>query len=415
MGLPEEALKLLREIGFLRIAKGVSFLAWLALPFWVWYIVLQFVGSGFFVLNVALVGIFWFIVEFVFIVAQTLFWRGHEFKIMKMVESRSAFFREPENIENAQNFKEDCRKFILPFTFHLPFSLSAISGFRIRSARFAFGRIESFYVAYSIATMLVTLRSEIWKLLVVLSSVFSTTIPLQLADWAVHNMWVLLGALWILSLYNDPLVSFLRKGKIYGKTKRGAFLAYVSSIYEVSSRIVFSVGRLFFVPTYIAERNRALMCDPFIDPLTLPRIIQKTMLNVEGKSCSVSRWGEDVGSESDIDEVKELVRKDRRSPSLLRFFMRLSDSKDVSRRIVEMQPITYTGIGQDRCVFLGHVLYNPVARIRQGRFYFDTKYLKNEFLLIYNEEVKNQRQIESRLPSQLDDLIRNLRLGTNEK
>jgi len=413
MGILEETLKVLKEIGLLRAAKVVSFLAWLILPFWIWFIILQLLGNQFFVLNLAIIGILLFILESVFIIAQRYFWRIHEFKIMKLIESAGAFFREPDNKQKAEEFKEDCRKFVLPFTFHLPFTLSVVTKMLASPPRFILSRIEGFFLSYSIVTFLVVFGKELQRLVVALSSIFPTTIPLQLADLAIHNLWVSLGILWISSLYYDAINSLLRKGKSFGITKRSAVFLHISSVYDLPSRIILSASKLFLIPVFFAERNRAFMCDPFIDPLTLPRIVQRTILNIEGKSCDISRWGEDVNSDSDVDKIKELVKKDHRSPFLLKFFVRMSDSKDVFTKIEQTQPITYVGVHEDRCIFLGHVHYNPIERIRQGRFYFDTTYLRNEFLLIYNEEVKKQRQIESKLPSQLEDLIRNLRLDIN--
>jgi len=403
-----EILKTLKDVGLLRIAKGISFLAWLILPFWIWSIALQLLGNELFVLHLAIPGVALFIVELIFVVSQISFWRSHEFKIMRLIEKAAEVFRNPENKQRAEEFKDECRKFILPFTHHMPFSLSAIAETRVSSVKFIVGRIEGFYSSYSIVTFLVVFQRELYGLFEPLSPVVSQFLPPLLTDWPFRNLWISLGILWVLSLYYDPVIGFIRVLMRYAAPKRSGILVHFTSLYDSRSRIMLSVGYVFSIPTILAERSRAVMCDPFVDPLTLPIIVQKTVLNVEGKSCDVSRWSEKIETESDVNRMKELAWKDKKTPFLLKYLARMGKSEDLLRRIKEVQPITYIGVINNRCVFLGHVLYNPVKKIRQGRFFFDTTYLKKEFLLIYEEEVKKRRDIERKLPSELEELIKSL-------
>lgn len=405
---------MLKDVGLIRVAKAVSFLAWLILPFWIWFIALQLLGNELFVLYLAIPGAVLFIVTLIFISFQISFWRSHEFKIMRLIEKVGDVFRHPENKQKAEEFKDECRKFILPFTHHMPFSLSAIAETHVSSIRSIIASIEGFYTSYSIVTFFVVFQRGLYGLFEPLNPVVSQ-MPPQLTDWPFRNLWVSLGILWVLSLYHDPLIRFIQVMVHYAVPKPSGILAYSTSMYDVRLRIMLSVAYVVSIPTILAERSRAVMCDPFIDPLTLPRIIQKTVLNVEGKSCDVSRWDEKIETESDVDRMKELAWKDKRTPFILGFLARRSESKTLLKRIKEVQPITYIGVINDRCIFLGHAIYNPIKRIRQGRFYFDTTYLKKEFLLIYEEEVKKQRQIERKLPSELEELIKSLRLKNGRK
>lgn len=403
-----DALKLLREIGIEKAAKITSFLAWMVLPFWIWWVILQVVGVQAFSLSFAIPGLFLLFITLVFVVCQAYFWRNHEFKVMKLFEKAGAIFKNPENSQTAEEFKDECRKFILPFTHHMPFFLSAISGTRTNLGRSVIGFIQASYVSYSTVAVVVVFRGEVKEFVDFLSTYLPSGLSSEWASWIARNYWISLVVLWIVSLYYDPSVSLLRRSKALSSSKSDFLLHYFVILGDLTTRIGLLLSYVFEIPVALAEKERAFFTDPFIDPQTLPTIVQRAMSNVEGKSCDVSRWDQDIASEADAERVRELARKDPRTPFILRLFAMQSKSKDLLERIRQTQPMTYLGTHNDRCVFLGHVVYNPVKKIRQGRFYFDTTYLKKEFLLIYRNQAEKQRQIEMKLPSQLEELIKSL-------
>jgi len=405
-----EILKLVKEIGLTKAVSIISFLAWFLLPFWIWYIAFRLLGNGIFVFNIAVIGIVLSFAESIFLATQMVFWRHHEFGIMKFVEKAGILFRDPGDKSKAEEFKDECRKFILPFTHHLSFSLSAIhAGMRKRvvSIRFALSKLWRLYWAYSIATFLVVFRKELHGLFDFLRPVIIQIPYVQaLTDWSYHNLWIVLALLWVSSLYHDSLIRLTQSSKRLGVSRYRLLLVHLLSTYDPVPRMVLFWWGPLLIPTFFAERARAVIYDPFVDPLTLPRIVQKTVLNVEGKNCDVTRWNESIETPSDVDRIKELTWKDRKAPFLLRMLAKMSQTEDLLERIKEAQPMTYVGIVGDRCVFLGHVVYNPIRRIRQARFYFDTTYLKKEFLLIFQGEAEKQRAIERELPSQFKEWIK---------
>lgn len=403
-----ELLKLLKEIGLVRAAKTISFLAWLVLPFWIWMIIMQFVENKFFILILAIPGIVLYVITLIFIIFQSYFWRAHEFKIMKLIEKSAAeLFKDPKNEQKVEEFKNKCRAFILPYSHHMPFSLAALAEL-VKSVWGIVGKVLDLYGSYSLITFFVIFRGGFGDLFGASFSTISQILPAQLIEWPFRNLWISLGILWMLSLFYDPAVSLMR---IWGRLplpKSRAAVLYFISLYDLSSRIGICAVKALHIPTILRERARAVMCDPFIDPLTLPKIVQKTVRNVEGESCDVSRWSEKIETEADVDRIKKLTLKDPSTPFLLKFFAKIGRPKELLGRIKQMQPMAYIGIHHERCVFLGMVVYDPIMRIRRGRFYFDTTYLKKEFLLIYNKEVENQRRIARKLPPQLEELIKSL-------
>lgn len=405
--------KLLKGIGFAKIARSVSFLAWLILPFWIWRIVIQFVGDEMFVWNLALPGLALLLFFLFVMTAQGYLWKRHEFRIMKLVEKRaSAAFSDPEDPEKAKEFKEECRKFILPYTYQLPFSLSGMAeAIRMSFMSVFINALVNLYMSYSFMTLLIVYQSEVRKLLVGLASIVYETLPFDLhfyVQWSIDNIWISLGVFWMLSLYYDPALFLVQKsGQIRIPKFRMVFL-YLTTIPILAVRVTICVMRVLTIPILLAERARAVKVAPFVDPLTLREIVQRTIQNVEGRSCDVSRWSEKIETEADAERMRKDTIKDRSTPILLRILAKVSRPRDLLEKIKEMQPMTYIGVHNERCVFLGTVLYDPIQRIRRGEFYFDTTYLKNEFLLIYKGEVEKQRQMEMKLPSELEELIRRL-------
>lgn len=409
-----DILKLLMRIGLSKVAKIISFVAWVILPFWIWVIVLLYVGREYFVLNLAIFGLVYFVIDLVFFVAQLCFLKRYPFAVMKQVESLEALLKDPKDKMKVEDFKNECRKITLPSALSFPISLSFVSIQRAGSRLFVFGRIMTVYVSYSIMTFFIFFQEKLLEIFhsmnLVLSQTFLNSI-LQLDIWKylVNNIWISLGLLLILSLYFDPMFGLLLKAKSLRLPKATVFIAYFTLIYNPEYRFIIALSKLLSSIIDMFQRGRTLVCKPFIDPLTLPLIVQKTLSNVEGKSCDISRWEEDQQRETDVDKVKKLIWKDSKSPHLLKILARLTPSKDLLRVIKEMQPITYLGVQNSRCVFFGHVVYDPVEKIRLGYFYFDTTYLKKEFVLIYEEEVKKQREVEKRLPHNFEDLIRGLK------
>jgi len=408
-----DLMKLLKEIGFLRAAKFISFLAWFILPFWIWMIVLQYVETKYFVLAPAIPGlaILVFNMFLAAILVPSIMNLG--FKVMKSIEKAStSLFRDPTNKEKVEQFKDECRKLAFTYTHSMPFAESGTGEYiRKHTFKLMMESVMQIYFAYSMITFFVVFQTEIQNFLEPLVSgsvqlIQSSPLP-NLMDWSTGNLWITLGILWVLSLYYDPVFSGVRKLSHEEFRIIIVYLAYIFSLsYRILVPIMESVSRAF----NLYKQGKRARCTPFVDPLTLPQIVQTTVRNVEGKSCDTLRWGEMPTTKAEIEGRKRLILNDKNMPWLVKIFVRLSRSEEVFRKIQEMRPITYIGIQNSRCVFFGTVIYDPDEKVRQAKFFFDTTYLKKEFLLIYEKEAEIQRQISRKIPSALEEIVERLKI-----
>lgn len=410
-----DLVKLLREIGFLRVAKFISFLAWFILPFWIWMILLRFVAIEYFVLIPAIPGLALLALNVFISTISTPSIVNLGFKVMRSVEKTGAsLFENLADKEIAEQFKQECRKLTFAYTHSPPFMKSGMVEYlRRHRLALAYECFVQIYVSYSMVTLFMKFQTEIRGFLEPFVSgstqlIQSSPLP-SLVEWSTYNLWVTLALLWILSLYFDPIFSAVREcvHTVSGFRLISVYLAYSLSLgYRIVLPLMATVSGVFG----FYKQRKIATCTPFIDPLTLPQIFQTTINNVEGKSCDTLRWVEIPETKAEIESRKRLVLNDKNMPSISKLFIRFSRSDDVFRRIREMRPMTYVGIQNSRCVFFGTVAYNPIEKVRQARFFFDTPYLKREFLVIYEKEAEKQRQIKREMPSTLEEIIKRLEI-----
>lgn len=332
-----------------------------------------------------------------------------EFKFMKSIEkAAAALLLNPKDEKKVEAFKVECKKLTLIHKHYVPFALSGAAALLRKPVMFVLDGVRELYVSYSIVTFLLILEVEIVKILSGLASIVSRFLPPQLIEWPIRNPYISFGILLVLSLYYDPIFSLVRESRRIDISMHRIGLFYLETIWALAGKIIFSAYEILSLPIALSHRKRVASCDPFVDPLTLPQIIQRTLRNVEGKNCDVTRWGEKIGTEAEVDRIRRLTLSDETTSVFLRFFARFSKPKDVLKRAKEMELITYVGIHNKRCVLFAVISYDPIRKIRRGRFFWDTPYLKKEFLLIYEKEAEKQRVISRELPSQLEELIRRM-------
>lgn|GEM_PF-4318422 len=112
-----------------------------------------------------------------------------------------------------------------------------------------------------------------------------------------------------------------------------------------------------------------------------------------------------INRRSEIDEIKRLIISDKSYPFIGKFLIRFSNSKDTLRKLNQIKPMSYLGVKDNRCIFLGLISYDPIEKIRTASFYFDTIHLKREFKLIYDKEIENQRKITGKLPKEFREFL----------
>ena len=402
-----QLLDIVKRIGILRIAKAISYVAWIILPLWFWLIVSRTFGSELFMLYIAIPGLAFFVFELLFIVAQAYFMENQQFNVMRLIENAKALLGDPSDRGKDEKFRFECRRILLPFAIRTPIVYSFVSSLS-RSRDLLLSTIVGFYKSYSIMTFLVIFRKDLVDSFNYVSIRLYQSVPqVQNIHFdPLENIWFVFTILWILSSYFDPFLRLVFLAKRFRISVSGAALLYSWSIPNSAHRISMLACEIACVPIRVAHWNQTKEFKPFFDPQSLPKIVEKTMQRVEGKDCDLIRWAEDLQDETKVDETKKLMMLDPKTPFLLKLSIRRASSKDLLRNIKEMQPIAYVAVQNERCVFLGLIRYDPIERVRRGAFMFDTTHLRKEFIWIYKEEQKTQRQLERGIPVKLEDLIK---------
>lgn len=164
------------------------------------------------------------------------------------------------------------------------------------------------------------------------------------------------------------------------------------------------IGR---IPEYV-KRGYVANYKPFLDPSTVPQIVQQSVRNVEGKACSVTRFSQKLDSEADAERVTKMFVSDPRMPVFLR--MMASRKTNRGRRIMEMtessHPVFYLGTLNDRCLMVGIVMYEPYEKVRTGSFYFDSTYIGDEFKQIMTKETEKLRGVMDGVSVAVEDILR---------
>jgi|GEM_PF-6688547 len=246
-----------KDFGLRNVAKLISYIAWLLLPFWAWFLVYKYTGTSFFNLAIAFIGLILLPVSIGTILSQVYFFRAHGFKTMKLIEKAVTLFDNPKDDKATEEFKIESKKSVLAFTHQQPFVLSGIAGIFGKWYLFASDCLRSLYLSYSVSTLIVVFQGEITvhlnSLTSSLSEFFSPLLSSwpfqnilqlqQLQDWFFQNPWLSLFTLLLLSLYADPLiytVRFARESKISMKVP---VINQILSIPLISTRVIY-ISRL---------------------------------------------------------------------------------------------------------------------------------------------------------------------------
>lgn len=401
MGI-SEAIKIIKEIGVQRFFEIVSSVAGFFLPFIVWIIIFQLAGQAFFLINWAIPGLIILVFVSVLFIPQIRYIRSYEFRLMKRIEYARDIFDNPADPNSEKRYIAECERFILPYIYKGSLVLSGFTSFtRIPTWRRTIFELPIVYISYSFVSLLVLYKDSISSIYLWLVSTiqFPQFFSGTLQDWT-----VLLFFVWIISIYKDLIISSLRL-----LNNPLTFIpSYCLSLFNVHFRIIMLIEAILGAPAIIREHRLSCKYKPFVDPLTLPTIVQRAVQNVEGKSCNVSRWSREFKEEEDIEDLKNMLLQVPSMPSIVKVFVKRCDAKDTMNRINTEKPVLYLGTVANQCVFLGNISYDPNERVRIALFYFDTIYIKREFILIMEKETEKQRVLRKELPVPLEEVIKKI-------
>jgi len=401
-------LEIAKRYGARKIATMLSSIAWFVLPSLSWNLVRSQIGNAYFLIPYAVIGFGLAIFTLLFESAQSYYYYTYEFNLMKRVEYARSIFNDPSNPENERNYLVECRRFILPCVYQLPVLLSSFRGAVSRFFPFGvFGVVLRGYCSYSIFTVVIAYRIQITDM---------TRMLISNMPYSEHVVGVLIRTLQQYQLHSLVLVLLLSVSSDWTIRRRRLLrkmtpVLFASSVFDLMDRGEVLVDRLLRDLILIPKLKNQMSYKPFVDPQTLPNVVQRAVQNIEGASCNVSKWSQDHVDIQFADEVKKLFREDRKIPVFLRIACLLATSEGILADMRLMQPFLYLGTIDNRCLFLGLVWYNPSDRTRQATLRFDNSYIKEEFRLIMGKQIEKRRELESVLPSSLEEIAKRMEVG----
>lgn len=411
MTIPE-ILRIIKEIGLQRILKIVSNISGFCLPFILWIVIFQLVGRTFFIIEFAVLGILYTVFGATILLFQLHNISSYPFQTMKQIEHAKNIFDNPADSTNEEKYIAECERFIFPYLYRTPLLSSGLNAFiQTRIWKLILIELPILYIAYSIMTLLVFYQNSINAIYSLLISNFYVLQPIsQLIPTTTQDWIILLFVFWIGSLYMDLYI----RSRIL-KNRLALIPSYCFHQLNIQFRIILLIHYVLNIP--ITIRKHRLVCQylPFVDPQSLPTIVQRAVENVEGKSCNMTMWIKEVREEKDIESLKNMLLKDPKVTRIQKFFVRQCKPKDALSRIMLAQPVLYLGTEDNRCVFLGEISYNLQERVRVATFYFSTIYIKREFKLILQKEIEKQRELQNKLPIPLEKIIESIERMKDER
>jgi len=395
-----DIIQILKKIGLLRILKTISAIAWFILPFLVWENIRQSIGNVYFRVTWGIPGIALLLFGAALAGLQVYLVRSYEFRLMKRVEHARNMFDNPADPENEIKFRRECENFIAPYAVAEPMAMAGIRGLPILSTHskiYNLSWIINLYLSYSLFALIGFLHDYIRQAILFISSLhyfFPTFF-----EWMFQNWFLFIIATLLLSLYYDPIVALRDLWP-----SKSQIPLYVRGLFNLEGRVNLLSGELAKIPALVKELKYVARYRPFVDPQTLPIIVQRAVQNIEERSCNVSRW-EEVVDEEHIKEHKDMFMKDPRVPWIAKIVVRWASPRDILKNIQESRPLLYLGTVENRCVFLGLIQYDNRAKLRVAKFYFDNTNIRGEFMLIMKEEVKRQRKVESAVAPSLREIM----------
>jgi len=403
-----------KRFGLRGVLKIVSTFSWFLLPFLIWIQIYRYLGKGYFLFFRGIPGL---IISLVFIVILSLLFVNlnslHE-RLMKHIEHAKDVFDNPADPKSEENFRTECHKFIVPYLYFPDVFLFGFSGVlrEISMLGKVFLRflqiLFNLYLSYSVMVFLTTNKAYFNQIRAYVSSLVPVSSELALFfQLFLENPIFLIALLFLLSLYSNFFVSYVRQG--YSTYSR-VFWDFTCDLVSVYMRVILLGACALGLPWYIRKKINSLTYKPFTFPVNLPLLIQKSVWNIEGKNCKVTRWSYVLEHENDIEILKQMIYLQEDIPYIIRAFSLGAEPRRAVNLIKAAEPTLYLGTMNKRCVILGRVEYVPLERLFRAEFFFDNRYIREEFKSIAEIEIDEQKKLKPRLPKHLVDVISKLKM-----
>jgi hypothetical protein len=167
------------------------------------------------------------------------------------------------------------------------------------------------------------------------------------------------------------------------------------------------------LPPYLKDLRCAAKYKPFVDPQTVPAIIQRAVQNVEGGTCNVTFYSNKLNTTEECENLAKMFVADRRMPRLLRYAVFVTRLRGNAGAVIletanAVSPALYLGTIENRCLFVGLVRKLPDQRVRIASFHFDNAYVRTEFVNIMKIERQKCRQLLEKLPPSIEAFVKTM-------
>lgn len=396
-----------KRIGFKKTAAVVSFLFWLLLSLFIWYQLYLRFPTLFstnpifiFVAVFAAIGAF-------FLISTYYSLKRYGFGLIKKMGWSQEIFQNPSAADAVSKFKQESRKLVIPFSQQEPIALAFLSSMRSTSKIFLVSIAGNLIASYSIIVVIVRYKLQLTSAFSpYVSKLYSYFSPLpSIVHGSLTYPLITILFMWIFSLYyNRVLLKYLANPREV-RAQRSTFgILHIIGFFDIYTKLSLIPLAMIDGLVDISDHGREFRPVPFVDPITLPLIIKKCVEKAEGgESCSISLCRDPQLTEDEMMNAKKAFIQDRRIPVFLRMFMQASKPSELLEWLKAHEIMAYTAIRKERCVFLGYVYYDPLEKVRKGNFFFDTTYLKKEFVKVYKKHEQKQSEIETELPNELPE------------
>lgn len=405
-----EIVRLAKDIGFARIVRYLARLAWIVLPFCVWFLVVKLVGNSFFLLNFAFPGAVALVLIAVFLATQNYFLGTYDYTIMKSIENAGQMFASPDGAI-ARRYSEECDRILLPYLYTSPLVMAGLRSLPPTTTHgrlaYTIGLVFNVYCSYSVVALLSRNGDCLVEILRSASSEFGLTeVARPIMAWGTRYWMPIFAVVVILSLHYTHTLA-------RGVSRQTKLALYSDSFLSILRSISVAFCMITDVPGILKDSKYAVRYKPFVDPLTVPAIIQRAVQNVEGSTCNVTFYSYKLSTIEECERLAKMFVADRRMPGLLRLVVSGTRiERKAGARVLEtsnaVSPVLYLGTIENRCLFVGLVRYLPDQRVRVASFHFDNTYVRMEFVNIMKTERDKSRQLIEKLPASIESLVKRM-------
>ena len=369
-----------REYGVRRVVDIISRFSVFLFPFVFWMII-YFLAGGFFAfvwpwsLFIIVPGFIFLILELV--MGFAYFSVAIDLPKTFMLKIQDTSVDERNHAPLAKSFSN----FVMfgPLSFYFPLRYMLLSG------------ILEMIASYSLVTVFVINKDVLARTLAPMLGLISQAFPLQLS---IPNLTIILFCLFVLSVYSTVgsllfrLLKFCKENGI--NPPKGTRLYISISYFALPTRCLMLIVVLYKAMYSLSEdRPFYAVYVPFIVSSDIRNIVQKSFQNTQGKNCRFVDYKYELKTNEEVEALKSVTREHFGLES----FIHEIKPAEAKKLIADTEPILYLGFVEKQFVFFGVTCYSPSKKIRVASFFFNNRYIRDDFEAIMQKEISKAHEI----------------------